>query len=192
MLTLKKSHPSLWVVLIILLSACQAKTDRQVRYEKAADLNINKPFKLTNIVDSSGNKIELDFSKSDLTLVDFWNNACPPCINEMKQFADLLKGKESKISVYSISLNQFWLWKQTLSDHKGVFSFLDNNISNWKQFNLMTTDDPKLKNGFSFDRSHELELLYNVKLFPSYFVINKKGLIISSPENAVEFIKDLD
>jgi hypothetical protein len=107
----------------------------------------------------------------------------------MKQFSEVLAGKEDKISVISISINQFWLWKPTLTNHTGIFSFLNNNTPNWTQYVLKTSQDEKLKNKISVDRLQEIENLYNITFFPAYFVVNKKGIIIERPVSAVKFIK---
>ena len=178
------------LLLAFLFCACNNVEDKHLELKKKSLTdNIGDTFKMKNVIDSSGNQILLDFSKSDLTIIDFWFNECPPCINEMKQFSEVLAGKEDKISVISISINQFWLWKPTLTNHTGIFSFLNNNTPNWTQYVLKTSQDEKLKNKISVDRLQEIENLYNITFFPAYFVVNKKGIIIERPVSAVKFIK---
>ncbi len=174
---------------IFFIFSCQSETKNPNRVPPTT--KIGQHFKLENIVDTSGTKVNLDFSKSDITIIDIWNNTCPPCIEEMKQFPDLIKGKESKVSIYSVSITQFWKWKPTLKEHKGAFAFLDYDIPNWKQYNLMTNDNPKFKNEISVDRLAELDSLYDVKGNPAYFVIDKTGNILSRPQSAVTFLKEL-
>jgi thiol-disulfide isomerase/thioredoxin len=174
------------VIISLILFSCQSKTSNSI------DKNIGEQFKLTHIVDTSGKEVELDLSTSELTIIDFWNNLCPPCITDMKQFPDLIKGKESKISIISISLSQFWVWKPTLIEHKGVFSFLNNDIPNWKHYNLMTKDNLRFKNELSSDRLRELDSAYGIKGNPAYFVLDKTGKILDRPVSAVQYLKDLD
>lgn len=177
------------LVVSFTFSACQGNSDK--RYERqinSLSKNIGDTFKLNNILDSAGKTVALDFRKTDITIIDFWNNSCRPCIEEMTQFKDLLRGKEKVISVVSISVNQFWVWKPTISEHKGVFSFLSDNVVNWKHYTLATIQDAKLKNTISFDRVEELQKRYNVTFFPAYFVVDKNGIIQSRPQNAVTFI----
>lgn len=191
-----KSLTAFFIVLPFIaffLSSCQNDSVKVKLNESELiqlEKNIGDRFELDNILDSTGKSTTLDFSNSAITIIDFWNNSCPPCIMEMKQFEDLLKGKESKISIYSISVNQYWLWKPTLAEHKGNFSFLNSSAPNWKQYNLKTTQDAKLRNEFSKDRIDEIEKKYNVTFYPSYFVVDRNGIIISRPESAVEFIKE--
>ena len=171
---------------VCILSACNHSSDKIVEVDKE---KIGQQFILNNIVDSSGSTVNLDFSKSQINIIDFWNESCPPCIEEMKQFPALLQGKESQISIYSISVNQFWLWKQTLAD--GRFAFLKNDIPNWKQLDLMSDDNADLKNKFSGDRLAMLDSVYGVKSNPAYFVLDSTGKILSRPESAVEYLKNL-
>ena len=153
--------------------------------------NIGRQFRISNIVDTTGNTITLDFSKSEINIIDFWNNSCPPCIEEMKQFPDLLKEKVNKVTIFSISVNQFWLWKTTIREHTNAFSFLQDSVLNWKHYNLMTSDNPKFRNTFAVDRLKELDSLYRVKGNPAYFVLNNKGKILSRPQSAVAYLKSL-
>lgn len=179
------------LLLAVLFCSCNNGGDKHFELQKKSLTDhIGDTFRIQNVLDSTGNQVQLDLSKSDLTIIDFWFNECPPCINEMKQFSEVLTGKEGKISVISISINQFWLWKPTLTTHTGRFSFLNNNTTNWKQYVLKTSQDEKLKNEISLDRVQEIEILYNITFFPAYFVVNKKGIILERPMSAVKFIKE--
>jgi thiol-disulfide isomerase/thioredoxin len=176
----------------ILSFACHNNSNKKFdRQKNSLSDNIGDTFRLPKVLDSSGNNVALDFSKSEITIIDFWNNSCPPCIDEMKQFKQLLIGKERKISVISISVNQYWLWKKTLAEHKGIFSFLGHPAENWSHFTLESNLPEKMKNDFSFDRIDELQKTYNVTFFPAYFVVDRNGVIQSRPESAVDFIKTL-
>ncbi|MEO6069091.1 MAG: redoxin family protein [Chitinophagaceae bacterium] len=178
------------LTVIILFASCKSNNDKHLEAKiKSLSDNIGDNFKINNVLDSSGKEVQLDFSKSDVTIIDFWFDDCPPCINEMSQFSNLLAGKEGKISVISISINPFWVWKPYLLNPNGRLSFLNNNTSNWTQYVLYTPTDEKLKNTISVDRQKQLRENFNVRFFPAYFVVDKKGIIKERPESAVEFIK---
>ena len=181
------------IFLLFLIFGCQSNLDSKKfnKQKKSLTDHIGEKFEISNILDSAGNKIKLDFSKSDLTIIDFWFNDCPPCISEMNQFATELSGKNKRISVISISINQFWLWKKTLKEHTGRFEFLDNSLSNWTQYVLETRDDEKLKNDISVDRLLDLQKAYNVTFFPAYFVVDRNGMIQERPVSAVDYISKL-
>ncbi len=179
-------------ILVILLGCNQSGNENFAKQKKSLSGNIGERFELLNILDSTGKKVDLNFTSSAFTIIDFWNNSCPPCIEEMKQFPALLKDKEQQVSVISISVNQFWLWKPTLAMHTGRFSFLSNTTPNWSHFVLHSNQSEKLRNEFSTDRIDELGRKYNVAFFPAYFVIDRNGIIQSRPKSAVEFIKGLN
>lgn len=181
------------IITLFLIISCHSNLDskRFDKQKKSLYDHIGEKFEIPNILDSAGNKIKLDFTKSDLTIIDFWFNDCPPCIKEMNQFANVLSGKNKRISVISISINQFWLWKKTLKEHVGRFAFLDNNLSNWAQYTLATRDNEKLKNNISSDRLSELQKAYNVTFFPAYFVVDRNGIIQERPVSAIDYISKL-
>lgn len=178
------------ILITTLLTSCINNEDQSFKLRvKSLKDNVGDTFKIQNVLDSSGNQVQLDFSKSDLTIIDFWFNDCPPCIKEMSRFSELLAGKDGKISIVSISVNQFWVWKPILINHTGNFSFLNNSRPNWKQYVLKTSQDEKLKNLLSIDRLQEIKERYNVTFFPAFFVVDKNGIIRERPLSAVEFIK---
>ena len=183
----------LTLVQLFLITGCQSNSDskRFDKQKKSLTDHIGEELKISAILDSTGNQVKLDFTKSDLTIVDFWFNDCPPCIKELTQFADVLVGKEKKISIISISINQPWLWYKTLKAHTGKFNFLENKLSNWTHYVLQTVDNEKLKNDISSDRLLELQKIYNVTFFPAYFVVDRNGKILARPESAVDYIKQL-
>ncbi len=168
------------------LSSCNNNSNKVAQ---ASMEMIGEQFTLANIDDDRGRMVKIDYSKSDITIIDFWIESCAPCIEEMKQFPALLKGKEGQVSVYSISVNQYWLWKKTLSDVK--FAFLSSEVPNWKHLTLRSVFPSSFKNKFSGDRLAELEDLYGIKGFPAYFVLDNAGKIIERPESAVAYLKSL-
>ena len=179
--------------ILILITACQGKNEKKYeRQIKSLSSHIGEKFELSNIIDSSGKQIELDFKRSEITIIDLWFNECPPCIEEMKQFAEILTGKGKKVSIISISINNFNLWKKTLVEHSNRFSFLNNKVSNWIQYNLQSNEAEKLKNDIPFDRQAELVSKYNVAFFPAFFVVDQEGIIKTRPVSAVKFIKELN
>ncbi|HEX8277929.1 MAG TPA: redoxin family protein, partial [Segetibacter sp.] len=152
---------------------------------------VGEKFMVGNIVDSSGSLAQLDFTQSEVIVIDFWFNECPPCIEEMKQFKKLLKGKEEKGKVISISINRYGLWKSILEKPVGRFSFLSNNVKNWRHYNLRSSQDERLKNDVPRDNNEQLQNKLNVTFYPAYFIVNRSGIIISRPVSAVDYIKGL-
>jgi hypothetical protein len=174
---------------LILPAVSQQKPGkRNERQAKALSAHIGEKFQLDNIVDSTGKAAALDLSRSDLTIIDLWFNTCAPCIAEMTEFAKMLLGKEMEITVISISINNFPLWKKTLDEHSGRFSFLAAGLQNWKHYNLLSAQE--VKQQVPTDRLDELREKYDVQFFPAYFVLDKNGIIQSRPPSAVKFISE--
>ena len=184
------------LIFIVFVSSCQNNSRKNIerieRQKNSLKDHIGEEFNLDNILDSNGNLVKLDFTKSEITIVDFWFNECPPCIEEMKQFAEILLGKEKKITIISISINRFSLWKSTLREHVNKFSFLANNTQNWYHYTLNSREEDKLKNDVPIINQIKLQSKYNVTFFPAFFVINKLGIIESRPISAVRFINQLN
>lgn len=183
---------SIYITLILASISCKNPNDRTQQKEQSLRENIGEHFRLNNLIDSTGKKIELDFSKSERTIIDFWFNTCPPCITDMAEFPNLLKGKEEKITIISISVNAYPVWKATLSAPSGKFAFLNNNSTNWKHYALQSTQDESLGNPLSLDRIQEIQKTYHVTYFPSYFVVDKNGIILERSKSASEYINELN
>ena len=122
-------------------------------------------------------------------MIDLWFRECPPCVEEMEQFEELLQGKEATVKVISISVNQPWHWRNVMAGASGKLTFLKSSIPNWQHLVLGTTDNPRFRNKISTARVDELEKRYQIGYFPAYFVLNKNGVIIQRPESGVAFLK---
>lgn len=192
-LSLSRRYLTLGFVFIFFVTGCKSKSKPAETSDHKTSLkqNIGDQFQLTKIADSAGQAVQLDFTKSEYTIVDLWFNECPPCISELNQFGDLLRGKEQKISVISISINQPGAWNQSRGNPTGQFAFFQTSLPNWKHLVLQTNDDSTLHNSISVDRVQELEKTYHVAFYPAYFVVDKNGKIIARPESAVQYIRSL-
>jgi thiol-disulfide isomerase/thioredoxin len=135
--------------------------------------------------------VTLNFSNADFTVIDFWFTECPPCIKDMQQFEELLRGKETKVKMVSVSINQPWYLRQALQGDQTRLAFLKTRVSNWEHVVLKTKDNPKFRNKMSTDRIAFLEKAYSITSYPAYFVVDRSGQILQRPESAVEFLKGL-
>ena len=152
--------------------------------------HLGEKFDIDNFIDSNGENINLDFTRSEITIIDFWFSDCLPCLQEMKQFKNLITGKDKEIRIISISVNSYNEWKRVLNSSSKRFSFLSAPVSNWEHLNMRSTEDPKLNNEIPGDNMDTLSNRFQSQNFPMYLVVDKKGTIIASPFSAVEFIKN--
>lgn len=185
------------VVFVSLISlvfpSCNLFEKKTVQAEQnpAMEKYIGKRFDMTGFIDTSGNLAALDLNKAPLTLIDIWFDHCPSCISEMKEFKTVLKGKEEKINVVSISINSFPAWKKMLPEAPERYSFLKENVSNWQQLIFSSTDKYPRNNSISPDRLQELEQKWTTHTFPVIFVLDNSGIIKDMPLSAVDYIKKL-
>ncbi|MDB5201180.1 MAG: Redoxin [Ferruginibacter sp.] len=178
---------------IPLLICCNERDKKQATtHLSSLEKNIGEPFTMRDIRDSSGLPVTIDFTGSRMTIIDFWFSTCPTCIEEMRQFPELLKGKESKLKIISISINRFQLWKQIFKAPGSRFDFLQPKLANWAHYNISIPADDQLKNDISISRQQELVKQYDLAFFPAYFVVDPKGIIVARPASAVAYIKALN
>jgi thiol-disulfide isomerase/thioredoxin len=140
-------------------------------------------------VDSSGKEVKLDLSKSNITVIDFWFNTCPPCIEDMNRFSKLIKGKDESIRVISASINNFNLWRGLFSSSDKRFSVLSETVANWTHVVLKSNEDPALKNSIPSDNLELLERSFQSHSFPMYFVLDKNGIIKETPFSLSKYIE---
>ncbi|MBL0359433.1 MAG: redoxin domain-containing protein [Chitinophagaceae bacterium] len=87
------------------------KAYRLQQKRKALSSQAGRQFPSIPLKDVHGNAVSLDISGTRLTVIDFWYRNCVPCIVEMNQFEEHLKGKEQEIAVISISVDDAAAWK---------------------------------------------------------------------------------
>ena len=151
--------------------------------------HVGEKFDIDNFIDSNGKNIKLDFTHSEITIIDFWFSDCLPCLQEMKQFRNLINGKDKEIKIISISINSYDEWTSVLKSSSNRFSFLSAPSSNWVHLLMRSAEDPKLNNEIASDNLKTLSNRFQSNNFPMYFVVDKTGTIVASPFSAVDFIK---
>lgn len=149
---------------------------------KLVNKNIGKPFPFEYISDTTGKNISVSFLNTSLTIIDLWFEQCPACIKEMSEFEQVLKGKENKISILSLSIDPISDWKKLFASDNPSFSFLKKNIPGWKHGIIQPSDS------FAGTGSYIVNRL-NTNHYPGYFVIDKKGIIKATPVSAITYIK---
>lgn len=121
------------------------------------------------------------FTNRDLmgkvTLVDFWYTGCVWCAQAVRQLnatVKTLKDKYPAFQTLSVSIDQDSAkWKKSIAS--GIYSF-------YESINVAAAGKVKY--------SHPLIKFYNVTSYPTFFLIDKKGKIISIdfPEREAELI----
>jgi AhpC/TSA family len=162
----------------------QFKKYRLQSKRQAISLFAGKQFPVLPLQDVNGKFISLDLTRSDNTIIDFWYRNCPACIAEMNQFETVLKGKDKTISIISISIDPNEVWQKTLTGGVPAYSFITTPVENWHHLLLNFRQKEGDKNNAQL-----LSEILGVTSYPSYFVLDKNGLITATPSSAVNYIK---
>lgn len=129
-------------------------------------------FKLKNL---SGETISLSDYKGKKILLNFWASWCPPCREEMPYIQKYYEERADKSNVEVITVN---MTKHEQGDIERVEKFIEEH---------------KLTFPVLLDENGEIMNLYNIRAFPTTYIINEDGMIadiVSLPLDD-KIIKDL-
>jgi len=139
---------------------------------KEEGINVEKIPEI-KLFDYLGESLEINQLKGDVILLDFWFSGCAPCIEEMKYFSELLKKYDGQLSIISFSSDSREHTKEILESKTGKWSFLEESNPNWVFCNANPQNEKSL-----------IQLL-GVNYYPTYFVMDKEGIVISKPKSGI-------
>lgn len=126
----------------------------------------------TALKNHRGQSNTIDDFKGKTVLVNFWFSTCPPCLDEMKYFPELLNRYDDLV-IMSISIDSENHTQKLVTEKTAPWTFLNGDHPRWMFYNV----DKLEKNGY-VDR-------LKVNSFPTYFLLNREGKIISSPKDGL-------
>jgi thiol-disulfide isomerase/thioredoxin len=161
------------------------------RLEERRSINnyVGSKFELAGFLDREGREVDLDFSRSKYTIIDFWHTGCPACIMEMKAYPPLLQDVHDSISIVSISINDYGRWANLFKTSTGAFVFLRDSTQGWQHLVMKSNTNPKLNNIIPSDNVDKLMNTFQTSIFPTYLVVDRNRTIVATPASAVDFIK---
>lgn len=115
--------------------------------------------------------------KGKIILIDFWFANCKPCIKEMAYFSELFKKYPNKFSIISFSADSKEKTLKILNSNDKKWSFLDANNPNWYFCNRDSKNEKSLIN------------LLNVTYYPTYYLLDENGMLISKPKSGIYAIE---
>jgi cytochrome oxidase Cu insertion factor (SCO1/SenC/PrrC family) len=189
-MTISKTPQFLKIVLFIpffvasLFAFYQFKKLRLESKRQSVNQYAGQKFPALPLLDKEGKTVVPDLIQSEYTIIDFWFRNCPGCIAEMGQFKDVLKGKGKKVSIISISIDANEEWQQALNGSAPAFLFITKPVGNWHHLLLNFPQEQGYKNN-----TQRLFEILGITGFPSFFVLDKNGIIKATPVSAVSYIK---
>lgn len=184
-----------WLILFLpfftfkLYSRYRANKQYEKVYSSPVSGYIGSKFSLQNFVDSSGTDAQIDFSKSEITVVDFWFKDCPPCIEDMQHYSQLIEGRDRKIIIFTVCINRFDLWKTLLHSSVKPFLMLSKQVPNWKHLVLKSSENQKLNNAVPAENLRLLQNTFQSTNFPMYLVLDNNGVIKATPFSLSKYIE---
>ncbi|WP_198027619.1 thioredoxin-like domain-containing protein [Seonamhaeicola sp. S2-3] len=119
----------------------------------------NSKFNLNGILKLDSTTVNPKILSNKTTLIQFSFKGCGPCQKAKKRFPKLLNQTDENFQIITISIDKFDFWKS-----------LEENISErrWTKLNIGGSN-----------------LINSLKVigYPTYFIVNKKGNIVSRPSH---------
>jgi thiol-disulfide isomerase/thioredoxin len=169
---------------LMLFGYYEVKKWRQQSRSKEMNQQLGRPFELPGLSDINGSQAQPDFSKANVTIVDFWFKNCPDCIEEMEQFEAVLKGREDDVAIVSISIDNIETWREVLQGQNQRLAFIAKPVTNWKHLVMQPADGE----GYTSNGT-VLSERFGINSYPSFFAVNRDGKIIAAPDSAVSYIR---
>jgi peroxiredoxin len=168
---------------IVFFSFYHLKKARLQAKRTAVHQQVGKPFPALPLFNRQNTTAGQQLLQKETTIIDFWYRNCPQCIAEMQQFPQVLKGKEDKVDIVSVSIDDEATWQKVLAGQFEPLKVISNPVANWRQLRVDfagATDEPNAR---------QLANVLGVKSYPAFFVLDKNGIIKDVPASAVNYIE---
>ena len=120
---------------------------------------IGKPAPNFLLPDTSGATFSLNSIKGKYTLIDFWGHWCNPCIRAFPKLKEIDSTYKESLIVIGVAAeyeSDKGVWIKTIKKHR----------ADWIQLSELKAD------------KGDVNTQYNITAFPTYILIDKKGIII--------------
>jgi thiol-disulfide isomerase/thioredoxin len=122
------------------------------------------------ILDSSGKPVSLTDFNGKYVLLDFWGHWCAPCIRALPSIKALHENYLGKLQIIGIAAEH-------PDDREKWLKIIKDSNLNWLQLSEFQFDKGKVVND------------YSISAFPTYFLLDKSGIIISKATSIAEIQK---
>jgi peroxiredoxin len=125
-----------------------------------------------SMADTAGTKFSLAAQRGQYVLLDFWGHWCGPCIKAMPKVKALHAQYTKKLAIIGIAMedaSDAALWKQAIRKHE---------IPGLQLSELQQANGPVISG-------------YNVTAFPTYMLLDRKGIVIARSNDVDDITKKL-
>jgi peroxiredoxin len=141
------------------------------KYELQKNIQIGKVAPDFTVSDKVGDSLQLSDLRGNIVLVEFWESSCNYCAKEKNNLMEMyLKYEEKDFEILSISFD---------SEKKDWLKKLDEEAWPWLQF----------RDSLGYDNSTIIKKYAGASI-PSYFLINKEGIIVAKELRRSEIATD--
>jgi len=159
-------------MIIFALFAKQMKTQKYSEIDKSEIIGFDlSKFSFAGI-DST--MIHVSDFKGKHVLVEFWYSGCEPCLSAMYKFIELAEYHSDELIILSISIDPLSTMNKFINSKRNEGDVRFKNRVNWKFANI-------IGNAESLKKNVELLKKLNVNRYPTYFILDKQGLIEDMP-----------
>ena len=157
-----------------------------IRIKQAQDMVIGCQMPNDSVTSLQGKKKKISDYKGKPLVINFWYLHCPPCINEIPSFNELLKKYPNKINVLAISQDPKKQVEEFLTKHSfkaeivsDAQAFIDKyNLGSGYPFTLVIDQNGKIVRIISGGRETpdaQMDLFKEVSPLIGKMLINKKN-----------------
>lgn len=166
-------------LLLLMLGVYTVQSWRISQRNSLVNSQVGRSFPRLPLLDENGGPAIPDFTATGYTLVDCWFRDCPYCLAEMRRFSSLPGG--DTLQILSISIDPLAEWQAVLKGSDRRWAFLQDRRSNWQHRVL------DAKGGGENPAAQMLADSLGVTSYPSFFLVNNKGIIAAVPRSAQDW-----
>ena len=133
---------------------------------------VGRPVADFTIADTAGVKHSLATYRGQYVLLDFWGHWCSPCLKAMPKVKTLHQQYGSKLAIIGIGMeakNDQAIWKKTIRKYE---------VPGLQLSELQADEGPVISG-------------YNVTAFPTYMLLDPKGILVMSTNDVDDITKKL-
>jgi thiol-disulfide isomerase/thioredoxin len=153
----------LFVLIALSLKSGDIKTNYK-KFNERVSFEKNEQFNSIGLLNLDSTNVSDSIFIDKLTIVQFSFHGCGACQRDKQFFPNILNNTPSELQIITISIDQFDTWRK-----KNI------NSKRWFKLNIGQSN---------------LKSELKIGSYPTYFVIDNKGKIISRPDDGIAYLRN--